>query len=147
MGAQRYGRFQLNFTWMLTNTSIWTTQIFKKKLKRQSFIIFTFQKSAITFEQGCIWVLYQTCKDIRTCRAFEKDLQTNPFIISLGPSDAIWWQRFGSTSAQVMACCLTESSHYLNQSWLIISKVEWQSSKRKLTRDYSAINHWNCLGN
>ena len=42
---------------------------------------------------------------------------------SLWPSDSIWWQRPGSTLAQVMACCLTAPSHYLNQCWLIISKV------------------------
>ena len=42
---------------------------------------------------------------------------------SLGPSDAIWRQKTGSTLAQVMACCLTTPSHYLNQCWLIISKV------------------------
>ena len=44
-------------------------------------------------------------------------------INSLGPSDAIWRQKSGSTLAQVMACCLTAPSHYLNQCWLIISKV------------------------
>ena len=31
-----------------------------------------------------------------------------------------------STLARVMACCLTAPSHYLNQCWLIISKVLWQ---------------------
>ena len=46
-------------------------------------------------------------------------------INSLGPSDAIWWQRSGSTFAQVMACCLTAPSHYLNQCWLIKSKALW----------------------
>ena len=66
---------------------------------------------------------------------------------SLGPSDAIWRQRSGSTLAQVMACCLTAQSHYLNQCWLIISKVEWHSSKGKFTRGTSAINHWNYLKN
>ena len=50
----------------------------------------------------------------------------NPFN-SLGPSDAIWRQRSGSTLAQVMACCLMAPSHYLNQCWLIISEVQWHS--------------------
>ena len=45
-------------------------------------------------------------------------------INSLWPSDAIWRQRSGSTLAQVMACCLTAPSHYLNQCWLIISEVQ-----------------------
>ena len=42
---------------------------------------------------------------------------------TLGPSDALWRQISGSTLAQVMACCLTSPSQYLNQYWLIISKV------------------------
>ena len=42
-------------------------------------------------------------------------------INSLWPSDTIWRQRSASTLAQVMACCLTAPSHYLNQCWLIIS--------------------------
>ena len=46
---------------------------------------------------------------------------------SLWPGDAIWRQGFGSTLAQVMACCLTAPSHYLNQCWLIISEAQWHS--------------------
>ena len=64
---------------------------------------------------------------------------------SLGPSDSTWRQRSGSTLAQVMAWCLMAPSHYLNRCWLIISKVEWDSTKSKFTRDNSAINHWNYL--
>ena len=41
----------------------------------------------------------------------------------LWPSDAIRQQGTESTLAQVMACCLTAPSHYLNQCWLIISNV------------------------
>ena len=44
---------------------------------------------------------------------------------SLCTSDGIWQRRSGSTLAQVMACCLTAPSHYLNQCWLIISEVPW----------------------
>ena len=43
---------------------------------------------------------------------------------SLWPSDIIWWQRSGSILAQVMACCLMATSHYLNQYWLIIEEVQ-----------------------
>ena len=69
------------------------------------------------------------------------------WVNSLGPSDAIWRQRSGSPLAQVMACCLTAPSHYLNQCWLFISKVKWRSSKDNFTRDTSAINLWNYLKN
>ena len=37
---------------------------------------------------------------------------------SLWPSDAIWQQGSRSTVVQVVACCLTAPSHYLNQCWL-----------------------------
>ena len=50
------------------------------------------------------------------------------FLNSLWPSDAIWRHRSGSTLAQVMACCLTATSHYLNQCWLVIIKGQWHSS-------------------
>ena len=48
---------------------------------------------------------------------------------SLWPGDAIWWHGTRSTLAQVMACCLTAPSHYLNQCWLIIGEVPWHSSQ------------------
>ena len=39
-------------------------------------------------------------------------------INSLWPSDAIWRHRSWSTLAQVMACCLSAPSHYLNECWI-----------------------------
>ena len=33
------------------------------------------------------------------------------------PSDIIWWHWSGSNLVQLMACCLTAPSHYLNQCW------------------------------
>ena len=58
---------------------------------------------------------------------------------SLGPSDAIWRQKTGSTLAQVIACCLTAPNHYLKQCWLIISKVLWHSSEGNFAAGISAI--------
>ena len=43
------------------------------------------------------------------------------FVNSLWPGDAIWRHVTRSTLVQIMACCLTAPSHYLNQCWLIIS--------------------------
>ena len=54
-------------------------------------------------------------------------------INSLSFSDAIWQCRSGSTLAQVMACCLTATSHYLNQCWLIIRCVLLHSSESNFT--------------
>ena len=56
-------------------------------------------------------------------------------INSLWPSDTIWRHKSGSTLAQVMACCLTAPSHYLNECWLTISKVQWHPSESNFTRD------------
>ena len=61
------------------------------------------------------------------------------YINSLWPSDAIWRHRFGSTLVQVMACCLTAPSHYLNQCWLI-SKVQRHSAERNFTWNNPAIS-------
>ena len=59
----------------------------------------------------------------------------------------IWQHRSGSTLAQIMVCCLTALHHYLNQSWLFISKVQWHSCEGNFTRDISGINHINYLEN
>ena len=52
------------------------------------------------------------------------DIPTLLYVNSLGPSDVILRQRSLSTLTQVMACCLTAPSHYLNQCWLIVSEVQ-----------------------
>ena len=52
----------------------------------------------------------------------------------LWPSDSAWRHKSGSTLAQVMACCLTAPSHYLNQCWLIMSEDLWQSPDGNFTR-------------
>ena len=57
------------------------------------------------------------------------------------PNDAIWRHWSGSTLSQVTACCPTSQNHYLNQYWLVISKIHWHSSDGNFTRDTSAINH------
>ena len=79
-----------------------------------------------------------TCCSGDNCCNYLTD--THP-LNSLWPSDATWRHGSGSTLAQVMACCLTAPSHYLNQCWLIISKVHWHSHEGNFTRDTSAINH------
>ena len=61
---------------------------------------------------------------------------------SLWPSDIIWWQEFGSTLTQVMACCLTAPSHYLNQSWLIISEVLEHSPESNFAGNAQKIYSW-----
>ena len=72
---------------------------------------------------------------------------TMAHIYSLWPSDAIRRQRTESILAQVMACCLTAPSHYLNQCWLIIDKVLWHSSQDIIMRRSQNNNRYNNIEN
>ena len=77
-----------------------------------------------TWKSNCQWkIVDKMCLWIScgACGFFLNPVKSG--FNSLRPSDVIWWQRSGSTLAQVMACGLTAPSHYLNQCWLIISKV------------------------
>ena len=51
----------------------------------------------------------------------------------LWPSDAIWYDKSGSSIVQVIACYLTAPSHYLDQCWLVISVVLWHSPETNFT--------------
>ena len=62
------------------------------------------------------------------------------WVNSCWPRDAIWGCRYGSTLAQLTTCCLMAPSHYLNQCWHLISKIQWHSSQGNFTRNTSAIN-------
>ena len=56
------------------------------------------------------------------------------------PNDTTWWHKTGSTLAQVMACCLMATSHYLNQCWLIIREVPSHSSEGIINRRSDKTN-------
>ena len=60
---------------------------------------------------------------------------------SLWPSDAIWWEGSRLILVQVMTCCPTAPSHYLDQCWHIITKVQWYSSEGNFAWDVTAISH------
>ena len=71
------------------------------------------------------------------CPLFSKR-PINLISLSLSLSgDPIWWHRSGSALAQLMACCLTEPRHYLNQCWLVIIgglwPILWAISQKLLT--------------
>ena len=78
-----------------------------------------------SYKRACVFILHihQNMKYKR------KIVHINFAFNSLRPSDAIWRQWFWTTLAQVMACCLTAPSHYLNQCWLIIRGVLWHTSE------------------
>ena len=60
-------------------------------------------------------------------------------------SDAIWWNRYGLMFDQVMACCLTAPSHYLNQCWLIISEAHWHSAEGNFRGKYWKYQLMKCF--
>ena len=43
-------------------------------------------------------------------------------------SDVLWRHRSRSTLVQIMACCMTAPSHYMNQCSLLTDEVLWHSS-------------------
>ena len=62
---------------------------------------------------------------------------------NFGPSIAgvnSLWPKSESTLVQIMSCCLTPTSHYLNQCLLIICKVLWHSHGVNFTLWY--IQPW-----
>ena len=88
----------------------WMWIWWKNPMKRCYLIrLFVRKKHGVPIFSWIIYVfMYQDAVDF-----------TTGHFNSLRPSDAIWRHRSGSTLAQVMACCLTAPSHYLNQCWLI----------------------------
>ena len=98
---------------------------------------------------GEIWIIkkkFHSTKCISKCHLQNGGhFASTSICYSLWPSDAIWRHRSWSTLAQVMASCLTASSHYLNQGWLIVSTDQWRFSKGNLTRDTTVIIHVNQL--
>ena len=99
--------------------------------------------SFITRYKASQWPILIQNKGLLELAKKKKHPKSHPreWVNSLGPSDAIWRHRSGSTLAQVMACCLTAPSHYLTQCWLIISKAQWHSSEGNFIRDASATIH------
>ena len=69
---------------------------------------------------------------------------------SLWTSDVIWRWIPGSSLAQVMACCLTAPSHYLNQCWLLIRGFLWHLPECNCPGNARDTNPWyeseNCGG-
>ena len=106
------------------------------KGKTVSSLSYSYNENAHTWKDGGLYLKQGPTISEFICKFI-------PFFNSLWPSDTIWRHKSGSTLAQVMACCLAAPSHYLNQCWLIISKVQWYSSECNVTRDTSAISHWN----
>ena len=80
------------------------------------------------------------------------DMYTHWHVNSLLHSDAIWQLRSGSTLAQLMVCCLTAPSHYLNQCWLInwLRGMQLRAISQEVKRIQSVtwmrnLHFWNTL--
>ena len=73
------------------------------------------------------------------CLGFRLMAQSKTGVNSLWPRDFIWRQGSRSTLGQVMACCLTAPSHYLNQCWPMISEVLWHSPDSNFTENTEDI--------
>ena len=95
------------------------------------------------------WLVDSLQKKFLWCSHHPSELikMSQIWVNSLWPSDAIWRHSIGSPLAQVMACCLIAPSHYVNQCWLIISKVKWHSYESIIIRRSEDTSHWNKIEN
>ena len=107
----------------------------------KSLIYFLIHHSAC-FWRPCWWHGWAVVLTFMSILEENSPYPYHKVINSLGPSNAIWWHRSGSTWAQVMACCLMAPSHYLNQCWLIISKVQLHSSEGTFIPGISTSDHY-----
>ena len=57
----------------------------------------------------------------------------NSWFNSLGRSDAKWRYKSGSTLAQLMTFYPTASRYHLNECWLLISEIPWNSPENNFT--------------
>ena len=113
-----------------TNAGIWSIGTFGTNFSEILIEIQTFSLNEMHLKSlsqaQCVNSVGRYLSSVKYC-----SIQSWPldglYFNSLGPSDAIWRQRSGTTLAQVMACCLAAPCHYLNQYWLIISEVQWHS--------------------
>ena len=91
---------------------------------------------------GLLWWKYTGDRGIPTQSVMLKRFPCYD-VNSIWPSDGICRDIYGSTLAQVMACCLTAPSHYLNQCWLIIMGVFCHSApKSNFTGNAQDIYLW-----
>ena len=95
---------------------------------------------------GSIWVRsIRVISDFHTSQNYMWDIPMGHVgcqsLLRLLSWYSTWEQGSRSTLAQVMACCLMAPSHYLNQCWLIITKVQWCSSEGNFAWDITAITH------
>ena len=105
--------------------TVWNPTLQFENVCKISFILFTPQRILFLIQYAVLVII----------------------INALWPRDAIWRHRSGSTLAQVMACCLTALSHYLNQCWLIISEVLCNSYDDRPANHYAfcvITTHFEC---
>ena len=120
--------------WRYMGTSNWLASLSPRKWK---YVIKSYVPSTLKYRAIC-WCLLENPKHENSTMCHKKSIiRWN----SLWPSDAIWWQGSRSTLIQVMTCCLTAPSHYLNQCWFINTKVQWCLSEDNFAWDVTATSH------
>ena len=73
-----------------------------------------------------------------TTAVYREQMQFNSF----WPTDTTWQHRIESILAQVMACCLTAPSHFLNQCWVLISEILWHPPEGDFVVNTQTIYPW-----
>ena len=84
-----------------------------------------------------------SCNNMMTIQAsYANGVEPRWQFNTLWPSDTIWWPKPESSLAQVMACCRMATSHYLNQCWLFISEILWNSPEGNFAGNTQDIYLW-----
>ena len=99
----------------------------------------------VSFKNTCVysflWIAIHWVCRIDTNRSDKISMHRDAPVNRYTPTnDTICRHRSGSTFAQIMACCLRALSHYLNQRWHVISKVQWYSREYNFIRYASTTN-------
>ena len=129
-----YFNLILTFWWYFRRRHGWYRPYSADTLLGKSLVILTIDEALI-----CIHNLYHYHSYLLKRWKKVKSLLID-VINSMWLSGAIRLQGFWSVVVQVMACCLTAPSHYLNHCWLISKEILWHSFQSDIYFNYQAIN-------
>ena len=113
---QGWRRYNLSFLSLMCNWLNLSLSCLRHRCWVRCYIVFSYNE--ICTDMASELYLLKASHGILSC---DVCMQVN----SLRSSDVIWLQKSWATLVKVMDCGLMAPSHYLNQCWLIISKILW----------------------
>ena len=85
---------------------------------------------------------------LHPCPNPDAGLSSRRTIKKTSTSRIYWWHRRSwSTLAQVITCCSTSSSHYLDHRWLAINNIHWYTPQGNISTWILKISIPSCMWN